>query len=719
MPYPVPDAGPDVSTCNVIMLQANTPGAGWTGTWSVVANSDPPNPPVISDINDPNATVTITNPGNCVTLQWTFTQPGCATMSDQVQVCYPLLCNDDPCGAIPLTVNSGGCSYTTYSNNGATASTGMVEPGCGSYLDNDAWYSATVPANGVLHIQTTDAAGGTAMTMSMAIYEGPNCSTLEHAGCDPAASAAGVAELTYLGTPGETVWIRIWEVAEQENNYNICAFSPAVSTGDVLSGSTTIACGSSLTFMDPGGPGNYPNNSGGAYIICPDTPGQYVSIDFSTGPFNLESGNDYLTILDGDTDSSIMIGQFNGSTNPGVITASHPDGCLTVIFQSDNAVNLSGWVATVTCSAVAGVNDTLCSPTNCTGECGQWICDDGLYPTTNDGNAAEDLAITTSGCFTSTGEIASKWFYFTALTAGSIEFSFNGPNGQDYNLAVWGPSTNGIPPCPQNTEDPPIRCSMADVQSTGNPVGLSVALGGGEAYEGLDGDGWVDALYVQPGETYAMILNIFQNGNPQPVIDMTIGGSGTLDCLPVFLPVTLLSFNGMNQGAHNLLHWTTNVEVGSDYFTVERSVNGFDWEIVGTTTAAGNSESMRYYEMRDENPYFPVTYYRLKQTDYNSQQQYFDVISVNADKALEGDLISNLFPNPAESYVTFTYNGFDTQTPLTVQVVNEMGAVVIDNDYTYNGMPSTLRIDDLATGLYQVVFTQGDRRVIKKLSIIK
>lgn len=717
--HQMPDAGSNQNTCNVLSMSANTPSANWTGTWSVVSFTG--GAPVISDVNDPNATVTIPIPGNCATLAWTFTNdlvPTCPPQSDLVTVCYPLLCNDEPCGAIALTVNPGACSYTTYSNNYATASTGMVEPGCGSYSDNDAWYSVTVPSNGVVTINAQDAAGAPVMSMGIAVYDGSNCNNIVHAGCD-AALGTGLAELTFVGTPGETVYIRVWDYSELEGNYNLCAFTPNVSVGQIEGENNTITCGSSYTFMDPGGTGNYQNNTGANYVICPSTPGQYVTINFSS--FNIENGYDLLTVMDGAADSSVSIGQYTGITIPATITSSAPDGCLTVIFNSDWVGVAPGWNATISCTATPGMNDTLCAPSNCPGECGTWICADGLYPTSNQGNLMEDLSIHTSGCFTAEGEVASQWFYFTTLTAGSIEFSFNGPNGQDYDFAVWGPSSSDDPPCPQNTGMAPIRCSAADVSNTANPVGLSQALGGGQAFEGVEGNGWVDALYVVPGQTYAMILNIYMNGNPQPVIDLTIGGSGTLDCTPVYLPVELISFKGMHKGDHNLLTWITNSEINNDYFTLYRSVNGFEWEVVGTKDGGGSTYQSRYYELRDQLPYYPVTYYRLKQTDFDGKSKYSDVISVSSEKTITENIVSSIFPNPADNFVTFTYTGSNENLPLQVQVLNEVGAAVIDNTFlnVYNGMPTTLRIDELANGLYQVVFTQGEHQEVKKLSVIR
>ena len=720
----MPNAGPNVSTCNVVLLSGNTPDAGWTGTWNIISGT-----PIIANINDPNSLITIPMPGTCAVVEWEFTLPGCPTQADQVQICYPLLCNDDPCGAIPLVVNSGSCSYSVYSNNAATASVTPVEPGCGSWSDNDAWYSAVVPASGVITVSSTDQAGGVGMIMGMSVYsEGPGgCNDMVEQGCDNATSAADVAEITYTGTPGETIYVRVWDFFENESNYQICAFTPAVAAGNILPGSNTVTCGSTMTFFDPGGGANYQPNTTAYYVLCPDTPGQSVTVDFSTGSFATEFGHDFLTVLDGAADSSYIIGQYSGTgaaNNPGVITSSAPDGCLTLIFASDNSIQNSGWSASVYCSVPpATPNNTFCSGTDCPGECGTWICQSGLYPTENIGNNYEDMNNADGGCFDNVGEVASQWFYFTALTNGTVELSFAGPGGQDYNFAIYAGSTNGVPPCPQNTQLGPVACSQADVGNylTNGLTGLSSIFGGGESFEGAEGDGWIDPLQITAGETYAMVVNIYQNGGPQPIIDLTIGGTGTLDCTPVFLPIELHSFTGMNQGDVNVLNWITSSELNNDYFTIERSVNGFDWELVDYVDGAGTSYHARLYTLTDETPFFPVTYYRLSQTDFDGAKKRHNVIAINSEKTFEGDLVSNLFPNPSDSYATFVYNSHDSETPLVVSIINEVGASVLEVEYMnlYKGMPMTLRTTELATGMYHVVFSQGKERDVQKFSVIR
>ncbi len=102
------------------------------------------------------------------------------------------------------------------------------------------------------------------------------------------------------------------------------------------------------TFYDNGGAGsNYSANQNITYTICPSTPGQMISVNFSM--FDLESGWDYLYIYDGNSIGAPQIGQFTGSTNLGTITATNPGGCLTFRFTSDGSVNNAGWAATINC----------------------------------------------------------------------------------------------------------------------------------------------------------------------------------------------------------------------------------------------------------------------------------------------------------------------------------------------------------------------------------
>lgn len=700
--YNGPNAGPDqwLSCTNSTVMAANLPSVG-TGTWSVVSGTA-----TITTPNSPNTTITGLVFNTVVVLRWTWTGAGCPAVSDDVTLNVGI-CADEPCSAQPIAVNTS-CSYSTFSNTNSTASNSFGQPGCGMYTGNDMWYSAVVPANGTLTIQAVDNAGGTNIYPGIAIYTGPDCSTLTHHGCASTASTVTPATSTYVGTPGETVWIRLWDINGAEGVYNICAFTHTNSTGDVFAGTTTtLSCpGPAMTFTDPGGSGNYSNNLSATWTVCPPAPGQYVTVTFSS--FSLENNFDFLTVIDGAGSNDPIIGNYTGATLPPTITSSDADGCLTFFFRSDNINVAAGWNATVSCSSTPGTNTNFCSTTNCSGNCGTWICADGLFPTNNSGSVGvQELGEQVAGCLGGAGEVATAWFYFTALSAGNIQFTFDGPNGQDYDFAVWGPSASGDPPCPMNTGLSPIRCSFADVQNTANPVGLM--NGAGDFYEGPEGDGFVEDLDVLPGETYALVLNIYMNGNPQPVIDLDISGTGTLDCTP--LPIELLSFDGIYDNGFNRVRWQSATEYNNNYYTLYYSNDAVNWEVLNSQPGAGNSNVPVGYSHSHVSPY-SITYYKLRQTDYDGKYKEFGPISIS--KMGSGDdFVFNFYPNPSDNVIN-VYTAYDGN--LTIKLVDNLGRIVKAEVIPGGGL-SMLDVSSLQAGIY-ILQVESDKGIERQERII-
>lgn len=83
------------------------------------------------------------------------------------------------------------------------------------------------------------------------------------------------------------------------------------------------------------------------------------------------------------------------------------------------------------------------------------------------------------------------------------------------------------------------------------------------------------------------------------------------------LPITLLAFEAEVKDRTVLLKWATATEVNNEFFTVERSATGGDWEVIGRINGAGNSSTTLYYSLTDEEPLSELSYYRLKQTDFD------------------------------------------------------------------------------------------------------
>ena len=98
------------------------------------------------------------------------------------------------------------------------------------------------------------------------------------------------------------------------------------------------------------------------------------------------------------------------------------------------------------------------------------------------------------------------------------------------------------------------------------------------------------------------------------------------------LPIDLISFNAEHLGSDIhpvvIIDWQIASQVNNDYFEIQRSVNVEQWYTIETVTGAGNSNTQMSYSILDDNPLHGVSYYRLKQTDYDGQTESFNPISI-------------------------------------------------------------------------------------------
>ncbi|WP_300667060.1 PKD domain-containing protein [Fluviicola sp.] len=167
------------------------------------------------------------------------------------------------------------------------------------------------------------------------------------------------------------------------------------------------------------------------------------------------------------------------------------------------------------------------------------------------------------------------------------------------------------------------------------------------------------------------------------------------------LPIGLVSFDASAvENTSVQLNWETSSEQDNDYFVIERSADGFDgWEDILQVDGAGNSETPKEYTATDEFPLDGVSYYRLKQVDFNGQQRIHETESVFIDNSEISELI--LFPNPATDLLTIKG---DLVSLSTFELLNPMGQNVRLNVHSYKQDDGTMVLDvsTLKTGVYLV-----------------
>ncbi|MCH2226091.1 MAG: T9SS type A sorting domain-containing protein, partial [Crocinitomicaceae bacterium] len=154
------------------------------------------------------------------------------------------------------------------------------------------------------------------------------------------------------------------------------------------------------------------------------------------------------------------------------------------------------------------------------------------------------------------------------------------------------------------------------------------------------------------------------------------------------LPIQLISLQAVSDGEKVILSWATASEVENKSFNIERSRNGTEWQEIAKIDCTGNSSSIVSYEISDENPFLGISYYRLKQYDFNNHFEYSQSVSVNFKQSETG--YSEIFPNPAISHVTLLGSPNElvntniyhilgkNVTPLTKQTAINENQLIID-----------------------------------------
>ena len=160
---------------------------------------------------------------------------------------------------------------------------------------------------------------------------------------------------------------------------------------------------------------------------------------------------------------------------------------------------------------------------------------------------------------------------------------------------------------------------------------------------------------ANPGQNYYLVVD--GNGGAESAFYIN-GISGTT----FVLPIELIGFDLKYKNNKIELNWATASESNNDYFTIEKSTDMEVWKNVSKIPGQGNSTQTKYYSTIDSNPFEGLSYYRLKQTDFNGQFSYTNLISSNYSSLIAENV--NVFFDEASSNLMISLNSNENRTLL-------------------------------------------------------
>lgn len=172
---------------------------------------------------------------------------------------------------------------------------------------------------------------------------------------------------------------------------------------------------------------------------------------------------------------------------------------------------------------------------------------------------------------------------------------------------------------------------------------------------------------------------------------------------PTPLPVTWLGVDAHAAGKNILVSWQTAEEINNDYYIIERSTDGKNFEPIAKVEPVEPVNNFFSYAYEDKNV-LPSTiyYYKIRQTDFNGAIDYSKIVSAKTGNDNYDFLVQ---PNPfSSSFVVEYYT--DENSIIKVELLNKFGQIIklLDAGKKQKGL-NKLSISNKNMSLPQGVYT--------------
>jgi len=283
------------------------------------------------------------------------------------------------------------------------------------------------------------------------------------------------------------------------------------------------------------------------------------------------------------------------------------------------------------------------------------------------------------------------------------------------------PDPPGTGPMENNNSGTSIPTGLTEVNS---PAGTATAMAVGEGSVEIDnvifnGTGLIPFTGANLAEKVMNAKIAILAENPGPLADDESNGlnwfgesntgGGDADDVLYFqyeallistgniLPVELTAFSGRPKVKTIDLLWETASETDNDFFAVEKSINGIDFDEVTKVDGKGTTTLKSNYTWIDQSPNDGLNYYRLRQVDLNGDKSYSEIIVIE----FESDRSEiQIYPNPTIKELNINLpENWDNET--SIVIYDFYGNLI--NSFTSTSASLTFPVDHIPAGWYRIL----------------
>lgn len=180
------------------------------------------------------------------------------------------------------------------------------------------------------------------------------------------------------------------------------------------------------------------------------------------------------------------------------------------------------------------------------------------------------------------------------------------------------------------------------------------------------------------------------------------------------LPVELLSFNAKCLNNDISINWTTASELNNSYFDLEKSTDGNDFSLLKRITGSGTVNSLSHYEYIDRSAEKTKLFYRLKQTDFNGDNENLKTISINKCGNNDAEIVSAIQAGSTLKVIaSVSYND-----NYNITIIDNSGKLINKSFLNFKEGVNEISLNSyLAKGLYLININNGSESLISKVVI--
>ncbi|MCF8429092.1 MAG: T9SS type A sorting domain-containing protein [Bacteroidia bacterium] len=182
------------------------------------------------------------------------------------------------------------------------------------------------------------------------------------------------------------------------------------------------------------------------------------------------------------------------------------------------------------------------------------------------------------------------------------------------------------------------------------------------------------------------------------------------------VPVKMLSFEGIKNENNAILNWATSSEINNEFFIIERSFDGINFEKIGKVKGKNNSIVISNYSYTDPNIFSDlknqIVYYRLNQIDFDGTSSISKVVLITSTFENNGITI---FPNPSNGVFNISFES-KNNSAAKIKIIDVLGKTVWYNERTLLNGINAINLN-LNKGNYLLIVEENGKLTTKKIVI--